>query len=123
MSNLRYFREIVGLTNAHIEHTLLIRATTYMRMEKYDEEIDPLTSAMLAKAYGIDSTQFLCAPDEITHQTIAILQSLANLPLEERLCAMMNNLSNGRFDKASYRSVSIIKEEFRRQLERNSPQE
>lgn len=123
MSNLRHFREIVGLTNAQIGHTLLIRATSYMRMEKYDKEIDPLTSAMLAKAYGIDSTQFICVPEEITHKTISTLQSLAALPLEKRLSIMMQNLSDGRFDKASYRVVNIVKEEFRKKLEENSPQE
>lgn len=122
MNNLYLYRSAVGLTCAQIGHLICVRSTTYMLIEKRNEKIDPIVAIMLAKAYGIAPEQMTCLVSEIKAETMSKLDALAKMAPEDKIKTMTLNLSDGRFERPTFKKVNIVINELQKQLEKkNSP--
>lgn len=121
MNNLCLYRSTAGLTCAQIGHLICVRSTTYTLMEKRQEQIDPIVAIMLAKAYGIAPSQMSCPACGISKETMSKLDALAKMDSQDKMKTMMLNLSDGRFERPTFKKVNIVINELQKQLEKNSP--
>lgn len=112
MNNLKYLRELSGITPKELAKLLNISVHTYKSIEQGRLPITKLYLQMLGKIFSIDLNSFLVSIDEIDEPTINKMVSFSAMNEEERYAVLCNNLTDGKCSNVTYRDVRKAKEKL-----------
>lgn len=112
MNNLKYLRELSGITPKQLAKLLNVSVHTYKALEQGRLSISKTYLQMLGKIYSVELNVFLVPIEEIGESTIEKMYRLSCLTEEQRYAVLCNNLTDGNCSNVTYRDVRKVKEKL-----------
>lgn len=110
MNNLRYFRDISGVTPKQLSKLLNATVHTYIGFEQEKITIPSETVVMLSKIYGISVDEIFVPTEELDRSTEDTVRKYSELDDEQRFKVLCGNLTDGEKTNVTYRDVSKIRQ-------------
>lgn len=109
MNNLKYFREISGVTSKQLSKLLNVTVHTYIGFEQEKITIPLEIVVMLSKIYDISADEIFVPKEELKKATEDTVCNYSTLDDEQRFKVLCSNLTGGEKNDVTYRDVRRIK--------------
>lgn len=118
MNNLRFLRELTGVTAKELSSLLNITVHTYYGLEKNQRDISLVYETMFMRIYRIPKKEIYCPENVISAETLIRLKELSGMDADRRYSSIVYNLCGQKNIKMTYAVVAKIKQEIEQQIKR-----
>lgn len=112
MNNLKFFRDLSGITPKQFSKLLNTSAHSYIGMEQEKIKIPAELVIMIAKLYSIDPSDIFKPHSELSDKTLEKVREYSSMDENERFVALCSNLTEGQLTRVTYRDVRKLKDEI-----------
>ena len=108
-SNLLFIREQLQITKKFISRLLNVSVYTYIGYEKDRLIIPTEILIMLSEIYRIPVDDLLCCQENISQQSLTVINQAKQLSTEKKEQLLIKNLTGNSESKFSYRDIAAVK--------------